>query len=319
MSTILVNSEVSDERRREELFSGRLFFYTPRKPVQALRDHAWDLICEAFAPIDPMMAQEHFPVEDFAARSGPLKTRFTHSQRTKELLRDLLADYGCDMELTYFDLARLRIVTHSGYLTAGVGYAYGAHRDVWYSAPPCQVNWWFPLVEIGNHSALAFHPQYWEQPVPNTSHAFDAYEWNANGRANAAKFITSDERNHPTNSTPIPLEPQDRIVGAPSSMLIFSAAQLHSTVPNTSARTRFSIDFRTASLRDLRAHRGANLVDTYSTGTTLRDFLRASDFSPLPDDVIAEYDKGSKYQGPLVYEPDLTGIGVNIHTKPESV
>jgi hypothetical protein len=60
---------------------------------------------------------------------------------------------------------------------------------------------------------------------------------------------------------------------------------------------------------DLHERRGAKLVDTYSTGTTLRDFLRASDFSPLPEDLVREYDKGSRHEGPLVYVPDLAAIG----------
>ena len=37
--------------------------------------------------------------------------------------------------------------------------------------------------------------------------------------------------------------------------IVFSAAQLHSTVPNTTDRTRFSIDFRTVNLDDLRERR----------------------------------------------------------------
>jgi hypothetical protein len=86
-------------------------------------------------------------------------------------------------------------------------------------------------------------------------------------------------------------------------MLIFSAAQLHSTVPNTSGRTRFSIDFRTVSLMDLETGRGAPNIDNRSTGTTLRDFLRASDFTPVPEEVIARFDVGSKHEGALVYEP----------------
>src|SRR5690349_18869217 len=119
MSTILIDSELSDEQRREALFSGSLFFFTARKGVQALRDHAWDLIREAFDPIDPMDAQEKMTVEEFVERGGPLKTRFTHSAKSKELLRDLLIEYGCDPETTYFDLPKMRLVTHSAYLTAG--------------------------------------------------------------------------------------------------------------------------------------------------------------------------------------------------------
>ena len=73
--------------------------------------------------------------------------------------------------------------------------------------------------------------------------------------------------------------------------LVFSAAQLHSTVPNTTSRTRFSIDFRTANLDDLIEGVGAPNIDSECTGTTLRDFLRASDLEPLPEEIIEQYDK----------------------------
>ena len=72
-------------------------------------------------------------------------------------------------------------------------------------------------------------------------------------------------------------------------MLIFSAAQLHSTVPNTTGRTRFSIDFRTVNIDDLLERRGARNVDAECTGTTLGDFMRASDLAPLPDEIIDSY------------------------------
>jgi hypothetical protein len=89
---------------------------------------------------------------------------------------------------------------------------------------------------------------------------------------------------------PIELEPQVRIVPDVGGMLIFSAAQLHSTVQNTTSRTRFSIDFRTVNLDDLREGIGAPNVDAECTGTTLGDFLRASDLEPLPEEIIAKYD-----------------------------
>ncbi len=307
MTTIMNDAPLPDEERRRQLYEGAIFYFSPRESVAALRDHAWELISRAFHPIEPREAQDRLAVEEFVERAAPLKTEFTHSPRSKELLRDLLVDFGCDPETTYFDLPKLRIVTHSGYLTAGVGYAYKAHRDVWYAAPMSQQNWWFPLVDIGDTSALAFHPQYWNEPVPNTSSGFDPYRWNATGRKDAAKYIKSDDRPHPTTAEPIPNDPQIRVVGGPSSMLIFSAAHLHSTVPNTSGRTRFSIDFRTASLDDLEARRGARNVDNESTGTTLRDFLRASDFTPLPDELITAYDEGSTHEGTLVYDPSAAG------------
>lgn len=306
MSTILVDSDASDGKRRELLYGGTIFCYTPKASVEALRNHAWEMITGGFGDLDPMAAQDTLEVEAFVEHVAPLKPKFTHSPRAKELLRDLLVEFGCDPETTYFDLPKLRIVTHSGYLTAGVGYAYKPHRDVWYAAPMCQQNWWFPLVDIGSTSALAFHPQYWDNPVPNTSAGFDPYVWNATGRKDAAKFVKADDRPHPAPSEPIPLEPQTRVVGAASSMLIFSAAHLHSTVPNTSGRTRYSIDFRTASLEDLESGRGAANIDNGSTGTTLRDFSRASDFAPVPDHVLELYDVGSTHEGELVYDPEAS-------------
>ena len=58
---------------------------------------------------------------------------------------------------------------------------------------------------------------------------------------------------------------------------MFSGNQLHSTVPNTSGQTRFSIDFRTVNIGDVRSRREAPNVDSECTGTSLRDFLRVRD------------------------------------------
>jgi len=65
---------------------------------------------------------------------------------------------------------------------------------------------------------------------------------------------------------------------------------MHSTVPNSTGRTRFSIDFRTVDLRDARAQYGAPNIDSECTGTTMNVYLRGSDLSHLPADVIEMYD-----------------------------
>ena len=61
-------------------------------------------------------------------------------------------------------------------------------------------------------------------------------------------------------------------------------------MPNTSGRTRYSIDFRTVHLDDANADSGAPNVDSASTGTTMGDYLRGTDLAHLPADVIARYD-----------------------------
>ena len=99
------------------------------------------------------------------------------------------------------------------------------------------------------------------------------------------------------------LEPAVRFVCDVGGAIVFSGAQLHTTVPNTSGRARYSIDFRTVNLADLRARRGAPNVDSHPHGTSLRDFRRASDLAPMPDDVVAMYDDRVDASGELVFEP----------------
>ena len=81
-----------------------------------------------------------------------------------------------------------------------------------------------------------------------------------------------------------------QVITPPGGILIFSGAQLHSTVPNTSGTTRFSIDFRVVNRRDVETHTGAANVDSECTGTNLGDFMRAADLKRLPDELIREYD-----------------------------
>ena len=73
-----------------------------------------------------------------------------------------------------------------------------------------------------------------------------------------------------------------RFVVPPGGVIVFSGAQLHSTVPNTTNVVRWSIDFRTINIDDIVSKRGAPNTDSASTGTSLRDFLRVADFAPIP-------------------------------------
>jgi hypothetical protein len=79
-------------------------------------------------------------------------------------------------------------------------------------------------------------------------------------------------------------------------MFLFSAAQLHSTVPNTAGVPRYSIDFRTVHLDDVLGKIGAANVDSECTGTTLGDYLRGTDLSHLPEEALALYSDGTESQ-----------------------
>ena len=303
MNPVLIDATCSEDIRREQLYQGYLFVYSPRPSALALCEFARSMLREAFHPYDPRTAQFELPVERFAAILAEVKPRFIHHPQSKTYVQGMLKELGCDLTKTYFDVPRLRSMAHGDYLKAGIAYAFHPHRDTWYSAPFCQLNWWMPIFELAPDNAMAFHPRYWSQPVKNNSDIYNYYEWNRRHRATAAQHIREDTREQPRAQEPIELDPQIRLLPPVGGVIIFSAAQMHSTVPNTSGVTRFSIDFRTVHRDDVVARRGAANVDSACTGTTLGDYLRGTDFAHLPAELILEYDPTAPLSGDLVYRP----------------
>ena len=301
-NSIFYDAAIPDGLRRMRLFEGQLFVFSPRPSVAALANFARTMIEEAFGARDPRTAQKEMEVEQFALLLGKLKPAFIHHPESKRLLKTALADLGCDLEKTYFDVPRLRSSTSDGYLTTGIAYAWHPHRDTWYSAPACQINWWLPVYEIETDNAMAFHPRYWQKPVKNTSSEYNYYTWNSRFRGqHVAKLTKEDPRPLPRPTEPLEADPQIRLICPVGGIILFSAAQMHSSVPNSSGVTRYSIDFRTVHLDDALARRGAPNVDSACTGTVMRDFLRGTDLSRLPEDVVKLHDDSTANEGALIY------------------
>jgi hypothetical protein len=292
MTSVIVDPSFTDDGRRERLYAGDIVVHTGSPALRGLVDFTRQLVEAAFDPLDPETAQYEMEVESYAGVLARLKPEFIHHPESKRHLRAVLEEHGCDPELTYFDVPRLRTSTSDDYLTTGIAYAFHPHRDTWYSAPMMQVNWWLPVYDVHPDNVVAFHPQYFDQPVRNGSSSYNYYRWNRDSRALAAQQIGTDTREQPKPEEPIALDPQIRPVPPVGGMMVFSGAQLHSSVPNTSGRTRISIDFRTVHRTDVETRRGAPNVDSHCTGTTMRDYLRVSDLERLPADVIAPYDEG---------------------------
>jgi hypothetical protein len=281
MVSVYLNHELTDESRRRLIFGGDLLLYTRQNATAALADYAIKMALEALDPHEPQRAQFALPVEEFISRIGPLKSRFTNDPHTKELIRRVLEAFGCDLDNTYFDVPRLRVVPHGDYLSSGVSYAYKAHRDIWYASPTAQVNWWMPVFPVTADRAMSFFCEYWSTPVQNSSADFDYGEWCSVGRRLATSQVKEDTRKHPLPLEAISTNSELRIAGTKGDVILFSAAQLHATAPNQSGLTRFSIDFRTLNLPDIENSLGAPNIDGRASGTTTGDFIRASDFAAL--------------------------------------
>lgn len=305
MKSVYFDSNVGDDLRRKRLYDGELYVYSPKPAMLKLVKHARAMIEAAFGNIKPEEAQYHMPVEKYVEIVAPLKPAFIHHPETKKILQEVVAEFGCDPETTYIDVPRLRMVTSDGYLTSGVGYAHHPHRDTWYSAPMTQINWWLPIYDIETEQSMAFHPHYWDKPIKNGSNTFNYYEWNSTGRKDAAKQIKTDTRKQPKAEEELQLKPEVRFVMPAGGVVQFSAAHLHSTVPNDSGRARYSIDFRTVNLKEVRVKGGAKNIDSHCTGTSLRDFMRASDLKRMDESVVSLYDDTTAPEGVKVFQPEL--------------
>jgi hypothetical protein len=302
MTTIYFDTPLDDDQRRQSLYDGDLFVYSSTRATEEFADFARQMIAAAFGDDDPETVQDRMAVEDYVEVLKDLKPKFIHHPESKKYVQRILLDLGCDEDQVHFDVPRLRSSTSGGYLTTGIAYAWHPHRDTWYSAPSTQINIWLPVYDLRSDNTMMFHPLYFDRKVPNDSARYNYYEWNAKYRAAAATQVGKDTRPLPGPTEEVEMDSQIRVVVPLAGVVLFSGAQLHSSVPNTSGKTRFSIDFRIVHAGDIRARKGAPTQDVHCTGSNIRDFMRAKDLSPVSEDVVGLFDDGTEDRGDLVYE-----------------
>lgn len=303
MPAVYFDASMPDDERRQKLYSGAIFVNSATQSSVAMTALARQMLEEAFAPHDPRNVHEHLSPEEVSAILGALKPRFVHRPECKKLVQELMRENGIDAETTYFDVPRLRSAYPSHFLSSGIAYAFHPHRDTWYSAPHCQINWWFPIYPLQAENAMAFYPHYFRHPIANNSEIYNYYEWNTKHRATAAQHVRSDTREQPKPQE-IPRQPAVTYLPPPGGIILFSGAQLHETIPNTSNVARYSIDFRTVHIDDVIGRRGAPNVDSRCTGTTMRDYLRGSDLHHIPDEIVGAYDDDTAGNDKVLYFGD---------------
>jgi hypothetical protein len=284
MAAILTDPEIPAADLRQRLYSGDLVILTRLRALTEFVGYMRDELAELFAPHDPEHVHEHIGPAEMARILGAWKPRWIHAERSRDLVRAIITEAGFAAEYTHYDVPKPRTSFPAGHLTTGIACAFPWHRDVWYSAPAQQINWWLPVFPVRETNAMSFDLGNFARAVPNTSGDFDYYKNNAQ-RLNTAKSIGKEAQARPgaIGHTPgvdvIPLP-------APGQVLLFSGAQLHTSIPNTSGLARYSVDFRTVDTRDLRDGRGAPLADAYCTGTAVRDFVSVKDESGFDEDLV---------------------------------
>jgi len=283
---VFVDPNVPNDVLRQRLYDGHLVVLTRLKAVSEFVEYTREQLTELFKPHDPEHAHEHFDKAEMARTLGQWKPRFIHSDKSRSLVSEIVREAGFAAEYTHFDVPKPRTSFPVGHLTTGIAFAFPWHRDVWYSAPAQQINWWFPVFAAHEDNAMSFDLESFDAEVSNSSGTFDYYQNNASRLTTAAQ-LSQEQQVRPAALDHKPVH--DLVVlPAPGAVLLFSGAQLHASIPNTSGRARYSVDFRTVDSRDLLKGRGAPMVDVHCTGTAIRDFHNVADGSAFEEKTVAQ-------------------------------
>ena len=278
----LVNAEVADHVRRAALFSGDVFVYGARASTSEFCAASRGVIEQMLGP-EPWWAQQQMTEAEFSVLFKAAARNF--SRLVVDLASRVVGNFDCDPETTFIGTPSLTATTGRGFIAHGLGLPQHPHRDTWYAASPCQVNWLLPLYDLDASATFAFHPVYWDQPVQNSSADFDYDEWSESHRL-GQPFTAADLFDHPRSLDPIDLHPEVRVSCPADGLILASAAQLYSTVPNETLKTLFTVHFQTVSEEDLTNGRGPDNLDADARGTTLSTFVRCSDLSPIPPALV---------------------------------
>jgi hypothetical protein len=287
MTTILVDPESDNGDVRESIYQGDLVLFTTITSVGELVRFAREQLQGVFSPHDPEEAHLHFTPEEAASLLAKWKPAFMREERSKQLLKDIVDEVGFSLSDTHLDLLKPRTAFTVDHLTTGIAFAFPWHRDTWYAAPAQQINWWLPIFPLSKTNAMKFDLNSFAAPVKNTSSGFDYYEINKD------RLKTATQTKVETQSRPeaVSHDPENHtvVIPRPGSILLFSGTHLHATIPNTSGRSRYSIDFRTVDRRDVMAGVGAPIVDAACTGTSLRDFINATSGAPFDEALVRTF------------------------------
>lgn len=286
MSALHVDPQVSNTELRELLYQGDLVLLTKLSAVTEFVEFVRAQLVELFSPHEPRHVHEYHTPADLARILGVWKPQFIHHVRSKQLLKAVVTAAGFDPQETMYDVPKPRTSYPKEHLTTGIAYAFPWHRDVWYAAPAQQINWWFPVFDLSPRNAMKFDLQSFAQPVENDSAGFDAYQANKE-RLTAASQVGKDTRSRPGARTHAAAA-ELTVLPAPGQVLLFSGAQLHGSIENTSGVARYSVDFRIIDRRDVRAGKGAPMVDVQCTGTMLREFRSIATDEGFPEEYVRQ-------------------------------
>jgi len=228
-----------------EVYSGNILLLSPTENSLKLVDRAKECLLTTFGGF-PSVCDEDHAILDFINKAVIAKNEFTNSNKTKEIIEDLIyvryANY-VNYDLLY-DVPRLRIIPKSTIIKTGISYNYLPHRDTWYGGSQDQINHWISVENVSKNSTFFIAPSYFNREVKNNSEIFDLDTWDKVHRGKAKDFSRVENRPHPIPTEEIPPEYKLGFAISSGQEVCFSGHHLHGSLENTTDQVRISIDFR---------------------------------------------------------------------------
>jgi hypothetical protein len=263
-----------------DIFQGALCIAPPSTNTLNLIDYAADIVAEVFdCALDSIVvADDAESLGKYVNLAKCVKSKFTNSGTTKEILESLILEkYSCFRDVEggiFYDVPRLRIIPPSRIISSGISYNYRPHRDTWYGSCQEQINHWISVANVSSESTFFIAPSFFRKSIQNSSETFDLDRWAEKYRPAATLDIKTETRPHPMPIEAIE-ETEFLLLNLPVGWEVaFSTQHLHGSYPNTTLKTRISIDYRVVipSLAELAPEN----IDSKATGDYYKDMLKIS-------------------------------------------
>ena len=276
----LFKAPISNNAFSGQVFNGKILLFNNTPAFWRLVQAARHIARECFEMQNPIHAHRRYQKEEFFTRAAVAQKEF-NTPPYRAIFAECLSDIGVSVNGCFGDTLGLRIAppvkTHAGGFRSNVG----VHRDTWGAAIQSQINWWMPVWSLTKKRTMGFYPQHWQRPLANTTAQWSFKEFLASRKqataGKAALYPSAPKALAKPVGKMYPVLPP---VGA---MLVFSSAHVHTSIPNQTQLTRFSIEIRTVSLDDLRQNRKAPNVDCESKEPLTRLFHSFTDNTRLSE------------------------------------
>lgn len=260
---------------RLALYRGQIFQCEASAASERLVAEVQQLLIRELGCAMPRKAHEELSPGELFRRIGRIRKQLFLERHYHDLVRKVIAALGFDPQEIAFDPLRLRSVVHRGHENPRAAPVYYPHRDTWYAHEQGIIAWWIPLDDLSAHETFAFEPAKFAEPVSNDSASFEYEAWVEDGwdlKIGWQDQDASQSASYPAAS--LSGGDEEGFACKRAENLLFSGAQFHRTLPQSTGLTRYSLDFRILHLPDHAEGLGAPNVDNRSRGAALVDYVR---------------------------------------------